>query len=147
MAAAAHIERNGVPVDTATLARLSAHWSDIQDRLIGEIDQDYRVFDGRTFKVDRFANWLADNNVPWPRLESGRLDLADDTFREMSRAHPAVAPLHELRSALAKMRLSELAVGKDGRNRTMLSAFRARTGRNQLGPPTIPACAKRHAER
>jgi DNA polymerase I-like protein with 3'-5' exonuclease and polymerase domains len=29
------------------------------------------------------------------------------------------------------MRLNELAVGKDGRNRTMLSAFRARTGRNQ----------------
>jgi hypothetical protein len=131
MAAAAHIERNGVPVDTATLARLGAHWSDIQDRLIGEIDQDYGVFDGRTFKVERFANWLAGNDIPWPRLESGRLDLADDTFREMSRAHPAVAPLHELRSALAKMRLSELAVGKDGRNRTMLSAFRARTGRNQ----------------
>jgi len=29
------------------------------------------------------------------------------------------------------MRLSELAVGRDGRNRTMISAFRARTGRNQ----------------
>jgi DNA polymerase I-like protein with 3'-5' exonuclease and polymerase domains len=29
------------------------------------------------------------------------------------------------------MRLSDLAVGRDGRNRTMLSAFRARTGRNQ----------------
>ena len=29
------------------------------------------------------------------------------------------------------MRLSDLAVGADGRNRTILSAFRARTGRNQ----------------
>src|SRR5438552_8491010 len=29
------------------------------------------------------------------------------------------------------MRLSDLAVGHDGRNRTLLSAFRARTGRNQ----------------
>jgi DNA polymerase I len=29
------------------------------------------------------------------------------------------------------MRLSDLAVGSDGRNRTLLSAFRARTGRNQ----------------
>jgi len=29
------------------------------------------------------------------------------------------------------MRLSDLSVGRDGRNRAMLSAFRARTGRNQ----------------
>jgi hypothetical protein len=49
----------------------------------------------------------------------------------MARAHPAVAPLRELRSDLSGMRLSDLAVGRDGRNRTMLSAFRARTGRNQ----------------
>jgi hypothetical protein len=33
--------------------------------------------------------------------------------------------------SLARMRLSDLAVGHDGRNRIMLSAFRARTGRNQ----------------
>ena len=74
--------------------------------------------------------WPA-TDIPWPRLESGRLDLSDDTFREMARAYPAVAPLRELRAALSEMRLSDLAVGSDGRNRTMLSAFRARTGRNQ----------------
>ena len=49
----------------------------------------------------------------------------------MARAHPIIAPLRELRGSLSKMRLSDLAVGQDGRNRTMLSAFRARTGRNQ----------------
>jgi DNA polymerase-1 len=42
-----------------------------------------------------------------------------------------VAPLRELRATLGEMRLSDLAVGRDGRNRTMLSAFRARTSRNQ----------------
>ena len=49
----------------------------------------------------------------------------------MARAHPAVAPMRELRSALSEMRLADLAVGSDARNRTILSAFRARTGRNQ----------------
>jgi DNA polymerase I len=49
----------------------------------------------------------------------------------MARSYPAVAPLRELRGSLSEMRLSDLAVGLDGRNRTMLSAFRARTGRNQ----------------
>jgi DNA polymerase I len=131
MVAAARMERNGVPIDTETLNRLRHHWSDIQDQLVADIDANYGVFDGRTFKTDRFADWLARNNIPWPRLESGRLDRSDDTFREMARAYPAVAPLRELRAALSEMRLSDLAVGRDGRNRTMLSAFRARTGRNQ----------------
>jgi DNA polymerase-1 len=131
MAAAAQMERNGVPIDTATLGQVKKHWLDIQDHLIADIDINYGVYEGRTFKADRFAAWLAQNNVPWPSLESGRLDLSDDTFREMARAYPAVTPLRELRATLSGMRLSDLAVGADGRNRTILSAFRARTGRNQ----------------
>jgi DNA polymerase I len=131
MAAAANMERNGVPIDTATLGQVKEHWLDIQDQLIADIDINYGVYEGRTFKADRFAAWLVQNNIPWPRQESGRLDLGDDTFREMARAYPAVAPLRELRATLSGMRLSNLAVGADSRNRTMLSAFRALTGRNQ----------------
>ena len=131
MVAAARVERHGVPIDTNTLGLLKRHWSDIQDQLIAEIDTNYRVYEGRTFKADRFAAWLTQNKIPWARLNSGRLDFSDDTFREMARAYPAVAPLRELRAALSEMRLSELAVGQDGYNRTILSAFRARTGRNQ----------------
>ena len=131
MAAAARIEHTGVPIDTVTFELLQQHWSDIQDQLIAEIDRGYGVYDGRTFKADRFAAWLVQNQIPWPKLDSGRLDLSDDTFREMARRYPAVAPLRELRAALSEMRLSDLAVGPDGRNRTILSAFRARTGRNQ----------------
>src|SRR5262249_55953059 len=64
-------------------------------------------------------------------LESGHLDLTDDTFRHQARAYPIVSPLRELRSSLSDLRLNDLAVGRDGRNRTILSAFRSRTGRNQ----------------
>jgi DNA polymerase I len=131
MAAAARIERNGVPIDSATLGRLSRRWPDIRNQLIAVIDKYYRVYEGRTFKADRFAAWLSRTGISWPKLASGRLDLSDDTFREAARVHPEVAPLRELRGALSEMRLSDLAVGKDGRNRTILSAFRARTGRNQ----------------
>ena len=131
MAAVARMERNGVPIDVSTLDLLRRNWSRIQDQLIAEIDADYGVYDGRAFKADRFAAWLAQAGIPWPRLGSGRLDLSDDAFREMARGYPKIAPLRELRGALSEMRLSDLAVGRDGRNRTMLSAFRARTGRNQ----------------
>ena len=75
MAAAAAMERAGVPIDTEMLARLRRHWVDIQDRLIADIDASYGVFEGRTFKADRFAAWLARTGIPWPRLASGRLDL------------------------------------------------------------------------
>jgi DNA polymerase I len=133
MVALARMERNGVPIDNGTLWQLKQRWENIQDQLIADIDRDrdYCVYEGHTFKADRFAEWLTRNNIPWPRLDTGRLDLSDDTFREMTRAYPVVAPLRELRAALSQMRLSDLAVGRDGRNRTMLSAFRARTGRNQ----------------
>ena len=130
MAAAACIEHNGVPVDVETLGLLRGNWAFIQDQLITEIDVAYRVYDGRTFKRDRFAAWLEVNGMPWARLESGELDLSDDTFRQAARVYPAIAPLRELRSSLAELRLNDLAVGADGRNRTILSAFRARSGRN-----------------
>jgi DNA polymerase I len=131
MAAAAIMEYNGTPIDVPMLEVLLAGWTGIQDQLIAAIDVDYGVYDGRTFKADRFAGWLAGQSMPWPRLESGRLDLSDDAFRHQAKAYPQVAPLRELRSALSDLRLNDLAVGRDGRNRTILSAFRSRTGRNQ----------------
>jgi hypothetical protein len=85
-----------------------------------------------SFSSRRFAEWLAREGIPWPRLDSGELALDDDTFRQMARAYPAVAPLRELRHSLGEMRLfSDLAVGSDGRNRCLLSPFRSVTGRNQ----------------
>ena len=131
MAAAAIMEFNGTPIDLDMLAILRAGWTDIQDQLIAEIDGAYGVFDGRTFKTERFEQYLIRHGIPWPRLESGRLDLEDDCFRQMAKSHPIVSPLRELRSALSDLRLNDLAVGRDGRNRTILSAFRSRTGRNQ----------------
>jgi hypothetical protein len=58
------------------------------------------------------------------------LALDDDTFREMARSSPEVALMRELRYALSQLRLSDLAVGSDGRNRVMLSPFGAKTSRN-----------------
>jgi len=131
MAAAAAMEHEGTPIDLPTLDLFQRHWTDIQDRLIAEIDAGYGVFEGRTFKQDRWAHWLAAKGIPWPRLDSGNLDLSDDTFRQQARTYPAVSPLRELRSSLSDLRLNDLAVGQDGRNRTILSAFRSSTGRNQ----------------
>lgn len=131
MAAVAAMEYIGTPIDTVQLERFRTHWAAIRSRLIAVIDADYGVFEGTTFKAERFAAWLGRQAIPWPLLESGRLDLCDDTFREQARSWPQVSPLRELRSALSDLRLNALAVGRDGCNRTLLSPFRSRTGRNQ----------------
>lgn len=129
--AVAHIEFNGIPVDGELLTKLRRHWSSLQDRLIARVDDQYQVYDGRTFKLARFADYLRSHNIAWPTLASGRLALDDDTFSEQCKSHPELRPLKDLRQALGQLRLSELAVGHDNRNRAMMSMFRARTGRNQ----------------
>ncbi len=72
MAAVACMERNGVPIDAGKLALMREHWPEIQNRLIASVDFDYGVFDGRTFKADRWAAYLKAKDIPWPRLPSGR---------------------------------------------------------------------------
>ena len=131
MQAVSCIQANGVPLDVETVSLLQSRWNLIQDQLIAEIDRDYGVYEGLTFKTDGFEAYLLANDIPWPRLESGRLDMRDDTFRDMARSYPQISPLRELRSALSEMRLASLQVGDDGRNRCLLSPFRSRTGRNQ----------------
>jgi DNA polymerase-1 len=128
----AAMEHRGTPLDVPTFEHLKRRWSAVQSQLVAEVDQRYRVFEGAVFKRARFARYLVDRKIPWPTLESGQLDLSDDTFRSQAKAFPEVAELRELRAALGQMRLFEdLAIGPDGRNRTSISPFRARTGRNQ----------------
>ena len=131
MKAVASIEHCGVPIDIAALKRLREDWNAIQSALIDRIAGRYEIYDQATFKQDKFAEFLIEHDIPWPRLTSGKLDLSDATFKDMARAYPLIAPLRELREALSKMRLLELSVGRDGRNRTLLSPFRSRTSRNQ----------------
>lgn len=131
MKAVSRMQAAGVPADTEVLQACITHWTNIKAELITEIDAQYGVFDGETFKAARWAAYLELHDIPWPRLESGALALDDDTFRQQAKAFPVVAPIRELRSALSEMRLASLTVGEDGRNRALLSPFGSRTGRNQ----------------
>ena len=131
MAAVANMEFTGIPIDTESLGLFRRNWDASKDQIIADVDQDYGVFDGRTFKQDRFGRWLAEHRIPWPRTPDGRLALDRDTFRQQARKYPQVSPLRELHHSLSEMKLEKLAVGSNGRNRCMLSLFCSRTGRNQ----------------
>jgi hypothetical protein len=130
MAAAARVEHRGVPIDMDNLARFRTHWDDIKDALISRIDKDYGVFVGHEINRRKFEDYLARKNMPWPRLESGALDMDKNTFRAMAKSYSEIAPLYELKHSLSGMRLNDLEVGSDGCNRRILSAFGTKTGRN-----------------
>jgi DNA polymerase I len=66
MTAASAIERYGVPIDIEMLQGLRQHWDLMhQGELITAIDAGYGVYEGRTFKQARFADWLAAQRIPW----------------------------------------------------------------------------------
>ena len=131
MAAVARVERSGVPIDVDIWQALREHWTDIQADLVRQVDSDYGVYHDETFKRAAFAEYLRRNDIPWPRLDSGQLQLDDKTFETMAKAYPQLGPLRELRKTMGQLRLNSLAVGPDGRNRCLLSPFASKTGRNQ----------------
>jgi DNA polymerase-1 len=131
MKAVGAMQHRGIPIDLGMLDKLDANWEKIKLNLIENVDAQYCVYvDGR-FKEALFQSYLAREGIPWPRLDSGRLALDRNTFSNMSKRYPTVQPLHELRKTLGEFKLNNLAVGRDGRNRTLLSPLAAKTGRNQ----------------
>src|SRR5262245_61999997 len=68
--------------------------------------------------------------MSWPAYDNGTLDETDQTFREMAARYPFIEPLRELRYSLSKLKLNDLQVGSDGRNRALLGAYGTKTARN-----------------
>jgi DNA polymerase I len=131
MKAVAHMERNGVPIDTALHREMVASWDELKVRLIRSVDADFGVYEGTCFRASKFADLLSARRIPWPRYPSGAPKLDEDTFRDQVRRWPELGPLHELRVTLSGLRLTGLEVGSDGHNRCLLSPFKAVTSRNQ----------------
>ena len=131
MQAVSSMETEGVPIDVYRLDQLRTGLEGLQHALITEVDKDYGVYQDFHFRNNLFERYLVKNNIAWPRLESGNLMLDDGTFKEQGHSYPQLNSLRELRTTQSRLRLHNLAVGPDGRNRALLSPFRARTGRNQ----------------
>ena len=131
MAAAASIENVGIPMDAGILKEIRDRWPLCRLALIDAVDAEFNVFEGGSFKESLWRSYCSKNGMSWPQLPTGGLDFKDETFRQMCALYPQIQPMRELRATLDQMKLNALAVGPDARNRYMLSAFRALTGRNQ----------------
>jgi DNA polymerase family A len=133
----AQIERRGVPLDLPLRTRIRNRWNDMRTDLVAELDRPfgcYEIVDGKAhWRKARFADLVARNRMSWPRTADGALSESDEVLREMSGKYPQIEPLRELRYSLSKLRLHDLTVGHDGRNRASLWAFGTKTARNAPG--------------
>src|SRR5262249_42835171 len=138
VAALACMEHAGVPIDMKIFPQLTDLQACpyVRDAMVPTIDAVYGVYvkgpDGDWhFNLDLFKQYLEREGIAWPLTETGKLVTKDKTFENMSKGHPQLEALRQLRHARNKMRKIKLAVGADGRNRTVLWPFKAKTGRTQ----------------
>jgi DNA polymerase I len=132
--AIAQQERRGVPIDLPVLRPIRQQWGMRAD-LVREMDQPFGIYefdaDGQPhWRRERFKAYTQINRMGWPAYADGLLDETDQTFREMAGKYPFIEPLRELRYSLSKLRLNDLQVGSDGRNRALLGAYGTKTARN-----------------
>jgi hypothetical protein len=137
-AVSALMEHRGVTIDMEVFSRLADEkiWREVRDAMVPAIDAQYGVYVRNaagdwTFSMERFAAYAAREGIAWPLLESGKLNMRRKTFEDMSKGFPQLEELRQLRHARDKMRKVKLAVGADGRNRTVLWPFKAKTSRTQ----------------
>src|SRR5262249_6176294 len=132
--AIAQQERRGVPLDAPRLDRIRSLWGAIRSALVIEMDAPYGIYefvDGEPhWRKQRFADYVRNNRMAWPTYDDGALDEREQTFREMAGRYPQIENLRELRYSISKLRLNDLHVGGDGRNRALLGAYGTKTGRN-----------------
>jgi DNA polymerase I len=140
VAASALMQHHGVPIEMEILTRLADEqtWRQVRDAMVPIVDADYGVYirhanGDYTFTEEKFAAYLErEGMLPgWPRTETGKLSMKGEVWDEMSKCWPQLGNLRQLRHMRNKMRKVNLAVGRDGRNRTVLWPFQAKTSRTQ----------------
>ena len=133
MPAASRIERHGIPIDVETLRRLATNWDALRLKIVQAKDKN-RIYDGLVWKMDRWAAKIASEGKAWPLTKSGHLALDKKTFKDRAMVYPDVEEYRQLRKTISELRLADLVIGKDGRNRAYLFPFRTKTGRNAPSP-------------
>jgi DNA polymerase family A len=130
----AQIQARGMPIDIPL-------WNLVQENKAAVIGHLLRRFDpsyGSEYPIYSpegewsyigIERWLASVGTPWPRKESGRLDLEGDAFKLMYHV-PGVEGLHALRDSMGVLVKAKLPIGRDGRNRPSLFPFCTATSRN-----------------
>jgi hypothetical protein len=135
--AVARMELRGIPFDAAQYARIQAMQPVIKAQLIGNVNNTWRVFEGKTFKKPAMLRWCRNVGIAWPTKLSNATGKAyhafdKNTMKEMESRHPFIAEVRQVLKTLKQFEGRELAVDPAlGRHYYNTSPFRSVTGRNQ----------------
>lgn len=132
MRAVAGVELAGIPLDAEAFGCLSQAWPRLRVRITADAEASYPgVYRDGCFSLEGFDRYLAEQGIRWPRTETGKPRVDQDTFKDWARVYPQLKHLKELRLVAGQLKLHRLAVGSDGRNRFMMGAFGSTSSRNQ----------------
>lgn len=129
MSAIAHMEYYGVPVDTKKFNELLDCWDIIKEELIFQMDKDYNIYDGTTFKVKKFHNYLVKHSIPWEYTPTGQPRTDQKLMADKAKIFPQLKSLQELLKAMGQLRQNKFQIGTDRRNRSLLNPFSSKTSR------------------
>lgn len=137
--AIARMEWAGIPVDVPLLRLLQEHWAEFRTSLVEKVELEYqfnvytRRKTGFHFSFKAFDQFLIREGLYqiWEPTDSGRPLLKDEYLKMMAEAFPRLAPFRELRKTLSGLMTLDPPIGTDGRNRTSIMPFAAKTSRNQ----------------
>jgi hypothetical protein len=125
-----HIEHHGLPVDVATYERIQNAFPRLRHALIASGDS-FGVFVDAHRNEAQVNALIRSTRLDWPRTETGKYKMDEETWKEMATACPALEPLRKTMSLLDQLRSTKLAIGSDGRNRFWTRPLLSKTGRNQ----------------
>ena len=85
------MEHHGIPIDMQNFPHLADKniWRAVRDAMVPAIDARYHVYvrdsaGNWTLNMERFLAYLEREGITgWPRLESGKLDMEQETFKDM----------------------------------------------------------------
>jgi hypothetical protein len=137
--AVAKIEWNGIPVDLRLLRSLQEHWAEFRTELVAQVEAEHRfnvyvpTKSSFSFNYKAFDVLLVKEGLDkvWKRTSSGRPYLQDEYVKQMAEMFPRLEPLRVLRKTLSLLKTLDPPLGSDGRNRSSIKPFAAKTSRNQ----------------
>jgi DNA polymerase I len=95
------MERAGIPVDLRNRSQIVERKDELRRKLIDVRRGQYPVYGARyEFSFALFEKYLAGRGIAWPRMATGRLQTRKKTFEQMTKAHPEMGDLYDLRTAL-----------------------------------------------
>lgn len=128
--AVARSEFVGTPIDPQ-IHILKQLWTQKLPLLVAEIDKQYGVYNGLHFNYERFENYIDSQNISWDYTPSGLPITKRQYMSDQAKLYPQLEQLHELKKTVDEFTELKIAVSSDNKNRTMLSPWGSKTGRNQ----------------